>query len=236
MFAIYRPIVLAAATLPALASCGEPLSNSRESGVAAPAEHRQSERPSRQPESVSLPLVIFLGDSLTAGFGVGEELAFPARVGERLAERGWSIRLVNAGVSGDTTAAGVSRLDWLLAQQPDIVVLALGANDGLRGLSLAETERNLESIVERSRASGAEVLLVGMKLPPSYGAQYTDGFESLYPRLAERLGVDLVPFLLEGVAAVPELNLADGIHPNAPGHEALARTVAPYVERILERL
>lgn len=179
------------------------------------------------------PLVIFLGDSLSAGYGLSESEAFPALVAEELAARGVSARVVNAGISGDTTAGGASRLEWLLAQEPAVMVVELGANDGLRGLSLEETESNLDAIVRRCLKEDVKVLLVGMKIPPSYGSDYADGFESLFERIADRYGVALLPFLLDGVAANPELNLADGIHPNAAGQRRLAANVIPYLTPLL---
>lgn len=178
------------------------------------------------PADESLPLVVFLGDSLTAGYGLGEEQAFPALVGVELERRGAPVRVINGGVSGDTSAGGLERVDWLLAQRPAILVVELGANDGLRGQRLESIASNLRAIVERARAAGAEVLLAGMKIPPNYGPEYAAGFEAIFPELARELEVELVPFLLEGVAARPELNLPDGIHPNAAGHEIVARTVA----------
>src|SRR5262245_33886299 len=147
------------------------------------------------------PTVVFLGDSLTAGLGLEEGEAYPARVGEELAARGLPARVVNAGVSGDTTAGGLARLDWLLTQKPAIVVVALGANDGLRALPLPSIEATLREIVTRAKASGARVLLAGMRMPPNYGPEYTRDFEAIYPRLARELAVPLLPFLLEGVAA-----------------------------------
>jgi len=189
--------------------------------------------PAGSSEGPELPLVIFLGDSLTAGYGLSEEEAFPALVAAQLAAAGKPARIVNAGVSGDTTAGGVSRLDWLLAQDPDAMVVELGANDGLRGMALEETEANLDGIVSRCLAAGAEVLLVGMKIPPSYGPEYSQGFETIFERLAEQHGVLLMPFLLDGVAADPDLNQADGIHPNTRGHERLAENVTPYLEELL---
>lgn len=179
------------------------------------------------------PTVVFLGDSLTAGLGLAEEEAYPALVAAELARRGLPVRSVNAGVSGDTSAAGLARLDWLLGQSPAVLVVGLGANDGLRGLSLERTEANLRAIVERARAAGARVLLLGMLLPPNYGPEYTERFEALYPRLARELGVPLVPFLLAGVAAEPELNLPDGIHPNAAGQRILAANVLPALEPLV---
>ncbi|RMH20420.1 MAG: arylesterase, partial [Acidobacteria bacterium] len=182
------------------------------------------------------PLVVFLGDSLTAGFGLAEEQAFPARVAELLAARGRPVRAINAGLSGDTTAGGLRRLDWLLRQRPDVVVIALGGNDGLRGLDPASTEENLRRTILAARAAGARVLLAGMLIPPSYGPDYAGRFAAIFPRLAAELEVPLVPFLLDGVAADPALNLADGIHPNAAGHERIAATLLPYLETVLDEL
>ena len=179
------------------------------------------------------PVVVFLGDSLSAGYELPADEAFPAVLGRRLASAGRAVRIVNAGVSGDTTAGGLARVDWVLRQNPDVFVLELGANDGLRGLDLAETEANLRAIAERARAAGARVLLCGMRLPPNYGAEYVEAFEAVFPRVAADLGLDLMPFLLEGVAGEPELNLADGIHPNAAGHAHLAERIHPFVEALL---
>ncbi len=179
------------------------------------------------------PTVIFLGDSLTAGLGLEAEQAFPAIVGEELARRGLPIRLVNAGVSGDTTAGGLARLGWLLRQRPDVLVVGLGANDGLRGLDLAASERNLREIVVEAKAAGVRVLLLGMLIPPNYGPDYGNRFAALFPRLAREQQVRLVPFLLQGVAAVGELNQADGIHPTAEGQRRVAANVLPQLEPLV---
>jgi len=183
--------------------------------------------------AAAAPQVVFLGDSLTAGLGLGEEAAFPAIVGELLAERGVPARIVNAGVSGDTSAGGLARVDWLLSLHPDVLVLALGANDGLRGQPVAGIEANLREIVRRARAAGAQVLLAGMKMPPNYGPDYTRDFEALYSRLARELDLAFVPFLLAGVAADPKLNQADGIHPSAEGQRIVARLVADALQPML---
>ncbi len=179
------------------------------------------------------PLVVFLGDSLTAGLGLPVDQAFPAVVAAKLAEKGRPIRAVNAGVSGDTTAGGLRRADWVLSQRPGVLVLALGANDGLRGLPLEETEKNLREIVAKARAAGARVLLCGMLIPTSYGPEYEEGFGRVFVRIAEKEGLPLVPFLLEGVAGEKELNLEDGIHPNPEGQRILAANVLPYLEPLL---
>jgi acyl-CoA thioesterase-1 len=179
---------------------------------------------------------VFLGDSLTAGYGLPEDEAYPALVEAKLREEGFDVRVVNAGVSGDTTAGGLSRVDWILSQQPDVVAVGLGGNDGLRGLALDATEENLRRIVTRCRAAGARVILLGMKIPPNYGFDYAGRFDHMYGEIADDLDVPLVPFLLEGVAARPALNQPDRIHPNARGHQIVAETVYPYVEEELGEL
>lgn len=179
------------------------------------------------------PRVIFLGDSLTAGYGLDEDQAFPALVAAELEARGYPIRMVNAGISGDTTAGGASRLDWLLRQEPEILVVALGANDGLRGVDLDASESHLRDILTRARDAGVDVLLAGMLIPPNYGPEYTETFAALFPKLAEEFDVPLIPFLLEGVAARPELNLDDGIHPNVEGQVRVAQTVLQHLEPLV---
>jgi acyl-CoA thioesterase-1 len=179
------------------------------------------------------PRVVFLGDSLTAGLGVDVEDAFPALVGEILRREARPVEVVNAGVSGDTTAGGLRRLDWLLRQKPDVVVVGLGGNDGLRGLELAASERNLRDIVRKSRDAGAKVLLLGMLIPPNYGPEYTGKFRDVYPRVATETGAALVPFVLEGVGGDPRLNQPDGIHPTAEGHRIMAATVVSGLRPLL---
>jgi acyl-CoA thioesterase I len=186
--------------------------------------------------AADVPRIAFLGDSLSAGLHLERDAAFPAILGARLAAAGRPVRIVNAGVSGDTTAGGLRRLDWVLQSRPDVLVVELGANDGLRGQPLAAIEENLAAILARAKASGARVLLAGMRVPPSYGREYSEGFAALYPRLAREHEVELVPFLLERVAGVPELNLEDGMHPNARGHELLAENVLPHLEKVLGTL
>ncbi|HEX5718933.1 MAG TPA: arylesterase [Thermoanaerobaculia bacterium] len=185
------------------------------------------------PVAADEPLVVFLGDSLTAGYGLGGEQAYPALVEKRLEEEGIPIKALNAGVSGDTTAGGLARLDWLLSQKPDVVVVGLGGNDGLRGLPLEQAEHNLREIVRRAKAAGARVLLLGMQIPPNYGPEYAKGFSDMYPSLAKEMDVPLVPFLLEGVGGVADLNQADGIHPTAAGQEKVAELLTPYVADVL---
>lgn len=180
------------------------------------------------------PLVVFLGDSLTAGYGLTEEEAFPARLAAALREGGHPVRVVNAGVSGDTSAGGLRRLPWLLTQHPDVMVVALGANDGLRGLPVSLTEKNLREIVAQAKEKGVRVLLLGLRLPPNLGADYVHAFEAVYPRVARETGAPLVPFFLEGVGGVAALNQEDGIHPTAEGQRRIAATVLPYLEPLVE--
>jgi acyl-CoA thioesterase I len=200
-------------------------------------------RPAPAPVSVpevakgqKLPIVVFLGDSLTAGLGLNENQAYPALLGKKLQQEGLPVRVINAGVSGDTTAGGLSRLSWLLNQHPDIVVVALGGNDGLRGLPIEEAEHNLREIVHRSQAAGARVLLLGLQMPPNYGPEYTARFAAMYPQIAKDLNVPLLPFMLAGVGGVARLNQMDGLHPTPAGQEVVAKNVLPYLEKVVREL
>jgi acyl-CoA thioesterase-1 len=181
------------------------------------------------------PVIVAFGDSLTAGFGVVPEAAWPALLQERLAREGYPYRVVNAGVSGDTTAGAVRRVGWVLRARPEIVVVALGANDGLRGQPVTAMRANLAEIVSRLQAAGARVLLAGMRLPPNYGAEYSQAFGQSFADVARRANVPLMPFLLDGVAADPRLNQADGIHPNVEGHRRVAERVWPYLLPLLRK-
>jgi acyl-CoA thioesterase I len=180
-------------------------------------------------------VVVAFGDSLTAGFGVAADEAWPALLQARLQREGYPYRVVNAGVSGDTTAGGLRRVDWALKSQPEVAIVALGANDGLRGLGLPAMRDNLRGIVGRFQAAGVRVLLAGMRLPPNYGDEYTRGFVEVFGEVARQARVPLMPFLLDGVAAAPRLNLADGIHPNAEGHRVLAERVWPFLLPLLRK-
>jgi acyl-CoA thioesterase-1 len=180
-------------------------------------------------------VVVCLGDSLTEGYGLAPEQSYPSLVERMLREHGHAVRVVNAGVSGSTSASAASRLRWQLRSKPDVVLIALGANDGLRGVDVAATRANLSAAIDLAKQSGARVLLAGMKMPPNYGAKYTAKFEAVFPALAKEHGVALLPFLLEGVAARPELNQPDGIHPNARGTEIVARTVFAALEPLLSQ-
>lgn len=173
--------------------------------------------------------LVCFGDSLTAGYGLDEAQAWPALLQQRLVVEHPRWTVINAGVSGDTTAAGVRRIRWALATKPDAVLVALGANDGLRGVPVADTGANLRTLVKRIRDAGARPLLAGMQLPTNYGESYRTDFAALFPTIAADHGIALMPFLLDGVAAVPALNLADAVHPNADGHRRIATTVYEFL-------
>ena len=179
-------------------------------------------------------VIAVLGDSLAAGFGLSPEDAFPAQLEARLRRDGLAVRVVNAGVSGDTSAGGRARLDWVLADAPDMVIVELGANDALRGLAPTETEANLDAVLGVLAGRGVAVLLTGMLAPPNLGAEYGRAFRALFPRLAAKYAVAFYPFFLAGVAARPGLNQADGIHPSAEGVAEIVARIAPYVRRVIE--
>jgi len=178
-------------------------------------------------------VIVALGDSLTAGLGVAPDEAWPALLEVRLGREVAPYRVINAGVSGDTSAGSLARLDWVLRNDPEIVIVALGANDGLRGQAVSALRANLTAIVERLKARKVKVLLAGMRLPPNYGATYTEAFGAAFSDVATRAGVPLLPFLLAGVAGDARLNLADGIHPNAEGHRVIAERVWPHLRPLL---
>ena len=180
-------------------------------------------------------VVVALGDSLTAGLGVGVEEAYPALLEARLRREGFDYRVVNAGVSGDTSAGGLRRLDWALKLKPQVLIVALGANDGLRGQPPAALRANLTQIVERARGAGARVLLAGMRVPPNYGDEYARAFAAVYASVARATGVPLAPFLLDGVAGDPRLNQADGIHPTAEGQRVIAEHLWPHLRSLLAK-
>jgi len=179
-------------------------------------------------------VILDFGDSLTAGYGLAPDQAFPPRLQAALHQRGIDARVVNAGVSGDTTAGGLARLDWALADKPDLVILALGANDALRGIDPAAVRSNLDKMIQRIESSGAKVLLIGMLAPPNWGEEYKTAFDRIFPDLAKIYGVPLYPFFLEGVAMKPELNQPDGLHPNEGGVAVLVDRIAPVVAGLVE--
>lgn len=172
-------------------------------------------------------VLLFFGNSLTAAYGLDTEEGFPNRIQLKMDSLGLDYTVINSGLSGETTAGGRNRLDWVLNQAVDVFVLELGANDGLRGIPLTETRANLQAIIDMVRAKNPQtkIVLAGMQIPPNLGKDYTADFKNMYPELATANDVALIPFLLEGVAGVPELNLEDGIHPTAEGQKIVAKTV-----------
>ena len=180
------------------------------------------------------PVIVALGDSLTAGWGLSDGHGFATQLQVSLAVAGVPATVINAGVSGDTSAGGRARLDWALADAPDLVIVELGANDGLRGLDPAKLYENLDAIVTRLRGDGIEVLLTGMRAPPNLGREYADAFHAVFPALADKHDVTFYPFFLDGVAAEPTLNQGDGIHPNAAGVEVIIERITPYVLQALD--
>lgn len=180
-------------------------------------------------------VILFFGDSLTAGYGLSREQAFPALIEDKLAKRGKEYTIINAGLSGETSAGGKSRIDWVLKRPIDILVLELGANDGLRGLPLNQTKENLQAIIDKTRAKFPEVkiIIAGMMVPPNMGPEYSRGFQEIFPDLAEKNDAILMPFLLEGVAGDKTLNQADGIHPNQEGHKIVADNLLDVLKPLL---
>jgi acyl-CoA thioesterase-1 len=177
--------------------------------------------------------ILFLGDSLSEGQGVDEEQSFPRLVEKNLRARKFDVTVTNGGVSGATSASGESRLKWHLKKKTDIVVLELGANDGLRGLKISETEKNLRKIIKLAKDKKVKVLLLGLLMPPNYGKKYTSEFEVMYKNISKVEKIPFMPFILKDVAGITEYNQPDGIHPNARGHEIVARGVTDFVEKNL---
>jgi acyl-CoA thioesterase I len=219
-----REAALADSTSASAASASDPaaphdsLQASKGSGAGAPAVVVPND---------ARPTILFLGTSLTAGMGLDPTLAFPAVIGRMLDSAGHAARIVNAGISGETSAGARARIDWVLRQPADVIVVETGANDGLRGLSVRAARENIQTILDRIRTKQprARVLLVQMEAPPNLGSAYTTAFHAMYPELAKANGVELVPFLLEGVAGIASLNQEDGMHPNRAGAEIVARNV-----------
>jgi acyl-CoA thioesterase I len=185
--------------------------------------------------STAPKVILFFGDSLTAGYGLSPEEAFPTLVGQKLIKQGKPVKVIPAGLSGETSAGGLSRIDWVLRQQPDVFVLELGANDGLRGLPLDQTEKNLQAIINKvkSKYPKTKIVIAGMMVPPNMGPAYTDKFKKIFPDLARKNNATLIPFLLVDVAGNEKLNQADGIHPTAEGHKIVASTVTKIIEPLL---
>ena len=227
-----RGVVCLAAWLLA-AACSRGPAPANETAAPAPPAAPAAPAP---PDDSGLPKIVALGDSLTAGYGLLEKQAFPALLQQKLAADGYKWEVVNAGISGDTSAAGLQRIDWALAQHDvRILILELGANDGLRGLPVAEMKKNLAGIIESAKAKSVAVLLVGMEAPPNFGEQYTAAFRQVFRDLARENKITLVPFLLESVAGVPDLNQADGIHPTSSGAARIADHLWPAVKTMIQK-
>ena len=230
-------LVLAALLGAGLAGCGSvPEETPGPAARAIPRGEAPAGAAELDADSRSSPLLVALGDSLTAGLGLDVDEAYPARLERTLRDDGYAVTVVNAGVSGDTTAAGLSRAEWALEGDVRILVLALGGNDGLRGLPVDQMKRNLSRILALAAERGIRVLLAGMEAPPNFGAVYTAEFRAVFADLAREHDVAFMPFLLDGVAADPTLNQADGIHPNADGAAIVAVRVRDALEPLLPAL
>jgi acyl-CoA thioesterase-1 len=228
---IRRPSTLLAACLLLAAACGGDATPEQTSN-----EQRAGSAVSRSPDEDSRPKVVALGDSLTAGLGLLESQAYLALLQQKIDADGYAFEVVNAGVSGDTSAGGLRRLDWALDGEVRVLILALGANDGLRGLSVGEMKNNLSRIIERAKEEDIVVILAGMEAPPNYGPDYTAAFRRVYPDLAREHGVRLLPFLLDNVAGDTTLNQSDGIHPNARGAQVIADGIWVVLQPVLDQL
>jgi acyl-CoA thioesterase I len=183
------------------------------------------------------PTILFFGNSLTAGYGIDPDLAFPNLIQKRLDSLGYNYQVVNAGLSGETTSGGNTRIDWILKQKIDVFVLELGGNDGLRGIGTEESAKNLQSIIDKVKKTypSAQIILAGMEVPPNMGQDYAQAFRKMYKDLTEKNKVLLIPFLLENVGGIPELNLPDGIHPTPEGHKMVMETVWTYLQKAIEK-
>ena len=201
----------------------------------ASTEKRQAEEGNQVVATTANKTILFFGNSLTAGYGIDPEESFAGRIQTRLDSLKKEFRVINGGLSGETTAGGLSRLDWFLEEEPYLFVLELGGNDGLRGIALTETKKNLLAIVDKVQAKypNTKIILAGMQIPPNMGQEYTEEFKAIYPAVAKEKNIELIPFLLEGVAGNPDLNLPDGIHPTAEGHRLVMETLWPYISKVL---
>lgn len=197
-------------------------------------------RPGQQPDKkkkATAYTILALGDSLTAGFGVSEENSYPSQLARRLKADGLDgYRVINAGVSGETSSGTLSRLNWILSMHPDIVILETGANDGLRGITPVLTKKNIKKIIQRLQGKNIQVVLAGMKMVMNLGTDYTNAFNRIYPQIAKEEGVIFMPFFLEGVASNPGLNISDGIHPTAAGYKIVVDNLLPYVRQAIKQL
>jgi acyl-CoA thioesterase-1 len=225
MTSIVRPLSVFLSILVILAGCG----TSSESKKQNPTDIKKTKVNTAQ------KTILFFGNSLTAGYGIEQEDSFAGLTQARLDSLQIAYRVINGGLSGETTAGGLSRLDWFLEDEPTIFVLELGGNDGLRGILPGESKKNLMAIIEKVKAKYPEtkIILAGMQIPPNMGQEYTDEFKKIYPQIATEKNVTLIPFLLEGVAGNPDLNLPDGIHPTESGHKIVFETIWIYLKNLI---
>ena len=216
-------------------SCGQSTDGEKKSASGDVKTQAEVNAPETMPDEEGKKVIVFFGNSITAGYGLDPTEAFPALIQEIIDSTGLDYEVVSAGLSGETTASGKNRVEWILKQQVDVFVLELGANDGLRGINLEETKRNLQQIIDkvRTKSPDAEIVLAGMQIPPNMGAEYASEFQAIFPELAASNDVHLIPFLLEDVGGERDMNLPDGIHPNAEGHQILAKNVWDILEDIL---
>ncbi|MCM4168236.1 hypothetical protein KCTC52924_03798 [Arenibacter antarcticus] len=211
-------------------SCGEKTQNKTEDNAVI------SEQDTTEiMDSVNNKVVLFYGNSLTAGMGLDPNEAFPALIQEKLDTLGMEYKVINAGLSGETSASGKNRVSWVLKQKVDVFILELGANDGLRGIPLSETKKNLQDIIDTVKSENPDtvIILAGMQIPPNMGPEYSAEFKNLFPQLATLNNLMLIPFLLENVAGIPELNQPDGIHPTAEGQRIIARNIWPIIQKAI---
>ncbi|HLO02809.1 MAG TPA: arylesterase [Symbiobacteriaceae bacterium] len=229
---IYVALFVVVATTLGMAGCGQ----NRPTEPAKPATAPVKGAPAKvEPDRTGWPVIVAFGDSLTEGYQVDPKLNYPARLQGALDQKGYKYRVVNAGISGDTTTGGLNRVQAVIDQKPAIVILELGANDGMRGMPLDKMKANLQGIIDRLKAAKVQVVLAGIQIPPNLGPEYTQSFQQTYKELAEANQLPLIPFLLEGVAARPELNLPDGIHPTGEGYVYVVNNVLPVLEPLLQR-
>ena len=182
--------------------------------------------------------ILFFGDSITAGNGIAKEDAFPTLIQQKIDSLNWNFEVINGGLSGETSAGGLRRIDWLMQNEIDVMVLELGGNDGLRGINPDDTKRNLQAIIQKARQKnpGIHIMLAGMQVPPNLGEQYVSSFRQIYPTVAEQENVELIPFILENVGGIDSLNQEDGIHPTEEGHKIVAETVWSQLKTLLQKI
>jgi acyl-CoA thioesterase I len=230
------PVILLAFLIPATCWLTACHNNPAPATAPTPATTNPGAAASPNTPSPGTKTILFFGNSLTAGYGVGADQAFPAIIGRRIDSLHWPYKVINAGLSGETSSGGKSRIGWILRQSVDIFVLELGANDGLRGIPLAGTASNLQAIIDsvKTKYPAAKIVLAGMQIPPSMGATYATAFRQTFLQLAAKNKAALIPFLLQGVGGIPQLNQSDGIHPTEQGHRIVANNVWQVLQPLLK--